>query len=113
LKSFYRTAHQVKKKEEPKMVARGGVYGDLYGDGREVTSVAVTYALRIKFKSNEAPWSGSYEPAEWHQPADDEAAIKWAVGMSDGLGMDYLVTLTKNGVVIPLPLRDDIALMRG
>lgn len=64
----------------------------------------MTYALRVKFKSNEAPWSGGYEPAERHQPADDDAAIKWAVGMSDGLGLDYLVTLTKDGVVIPLPI---------
>jgi hypothetical protein len=65
----------------------------------------MTYALRVKFKSNEAPWSGGYEPAARHQPADDEAAIEWAVGMSDGLGLDYLVTLVKDDVVIPLPLR--------
>jgi hypothetical protein len=64
------------------------------------------YELRVKFKSNEAPWSGGYEPNSWMQPADDEAAIEWAVGMSDGLGADYLVTLVKDGVVIPLPLRD-------
>jgi hypothetical protein len=67
---------------------------------------AVPYELRVKFKSNEAPWSGGYAPNSWHQPADDEAAIEWAVGMSDGLGLDYLVTLVKDGVVIPLPLRD-------
>ena len=66
----------------------------------------MAYGLRVKFKSNEAPWSGSYEPASWHQPIDDAAAIKWAVNMSDGLGPDYLVTLTKDGTVIPLPLRD-------
>lgn len=65
----------------------------------------MTYALRVKFKSNEAPWSGGYEPNSWHQPLDDEAAIKWAVGMSDGLGFDYLVTLIKDGTVIPLPIR--------
>jgi hypothetical protein len=65
----------------------------------------MAYALRVKFKSNEAPWSGGYEPAARHQPQDDAAAIKWAVEMSDGLGLDYLVTLTKDGVVIPLPLR--------
>lgn len=64
----------------------------------------MTYALRVKFKSNEAPWSGGYEPAERHQPADDTAAIEWAAGMSDGLGSDYLVTLIKDGTVIPLPL---------
>lgn len=66
----------------------------------------MTYALRVKFKSNEAPWSGGYQPASWHQPKDDEAAIKWAVEMSDGLGLDYLVTLTKDDAVIPLPIRD-------
>lgn len=65
----------------------------------------MTYALRVKFKSNEAPWSGSYEPASWHQPKDDEAAIEWAVEMSDGLGLDYLVTLTKDDAVLPLPIR--------
>lgn len=65
----------------------------------------MTYALRVKFKSNEAPWSGGYEPAAWHQPKDDEAAIKWAVEMSDGMGFDYLVTLIKDGAVIPLPIR--------
>lgn len=66
----------------------------------------MTYVLRVKFKSNEAPWSGGYEPNSWHQPTDDTAAIAWAIGMSDGLGMDYLVTLTKDGMVIPLPLKD-------
>lgn len=65
----------------------------------------MTYALRVKFKSNEAPWSGGYEPAERHQPASDEAAIAWAVGMSDGLGSDYLVTLVKDGATVPLPIR--------
>ena len=64
----------------------------------------MTYALRIKFKSNEAPWSGAYEPTSWHQPANDEAAIEWAVEMSDGLGSDYLVTLIKDSAVMPLPL---------
>lgn len=63
----------------------------------------MTYALQVKFKSNAAPWSGRYEPLLCHQPADDEAATKWAVGMSEGLGQDYLVTLTKDGVAIPLP----------
>lgn len=66
---------------------------------------ASTYALSVKFKSNEAPWSGAYQPATQHQPIDDVAAIEWAVGMSDGLGMDYLVTLIKDGEVIPLPVR--------
>lgn len=66
----------------------------------------MTYALRVKFKSNEAPWSGGYEPMSGHQPMDDVEAIKWAVGMSDGLGLDYLVTLIKDGAVIPLPIRD-------
>lgn len=66
----------------------------------------MTYALRVKFKSNEAPWSGGYEPASWHQPKDDAAAVEWAVGMSAGLGPDYLVTLTKDDTVIPLP-KDD------
>lgn len=66
----------------------------------------MTYALHVKFKSNEAPWSGGYQPASWHQPKDDEAAIEWAIEMSDGLGLDYLVTLTKDGVVIPLPIRE-------
>ena len=65
----------------------------------------MTYTLRVKCKSNEAPWSGGYEPAPQHQPQDDAAAIKWATGMSDGLGLDYLVTLIRDGVVIPLPLR--------
>lgn len=69
----------------------------------------MTYALRVKFKSNEAPWSGGYEPAERHQPQNDEAAIEWAVAMSDGLGLDYLVTLTKDDVVIPLPIRQRCA----
>lgn len=63
----------------------------------------MTYALRVKYKSNEAPWSGGYEPLSIHQPADDDAAIKWAAGMSQGMGADYIVTLTKDGVVIPLP----------
>lgn len=63
----------------------------------------MTYALRIKYRSNVAPWSGGYEPPPWHQPTDDDAAIKWAVGMSAGLGSDYLVTLVKDGVAIPLP----------
>lgn len=66
----------------------------------------MSYALRVKFKSNEAPWSGGYEPAAWHQPENDAEAIRWALGMSDGLGTDYLVTLTKDGAVIPLPLRE-------
>jgi hypothetical protein len=48
--------------------------------------IVVPYELRVKLKSNEAPWSGAYQPALWHQPANDDAAIKWAVGMSDGLG---------------------------
>lgn len=63
----------------------------------------MTYALRVKFKSNEAPWSGNHEPASWHQPQDDHAAIKWAVGMSEGLGQNYLVTLVKDGNVVTLP----------
>lgn len=67
----------------------------------------MTYALRVKFKSNEAPWSGGYEPISAHQPTDDEAAIEWAVGMADGLSSDYLVTLTKDGTVIPLPEADE------
>jgi hypothetical protein len=62
----------------------------------------MTYGLRIKFKSNEAPWSGGYEPAARHQPTDDAAAVEWATGMSAGLGDDYLVTLIKDGTVIPL-----------
>lgn len=66
----------------------------------------MTYSLRVKYKSNEAPWSGGYEPSARHQPTDDQEAIKWAVFMSDGLGVDYLVTLIKDGVVIPLPLRE-------
>jgi hypothetical protein len=45
------------------------------------------------------------KPAARHQPEDDDAAIKWAIEMSDGLGLDYLVTLTKDGAVIPLPIR--------
>jgi hypothetical protein len=63
----------------------------------------VTYALRVTFKSNEAPWSGGYEPASRHQPADDDAAIEWAAGMAAGLGDDYIVTLTKDGRVVHLP----------
>jgi hypothetical protein len=66
----------------------------------------MTYSLRVKYKSNEAPWSGAYTPSEWHQPTNDSAAIKWAAAMSDGLGSDYLVTLTYNGEAIPLPIRD-------
>lgn len=63
----------------------------------------MTYALRIKYKSNEAPWSGGYEPATRHQPTDDAAAIEWASGTANGLGSDYLVTLVKDGVAILTP----------
>ncbi len=60
------------------------------------------YELLVMFKSNETPWSGSYQPMRSHQPADDEAAIEWAKQMLDGLSSDYLVTLTKDGEAIPL-----------
>jgi hypothetical protein len=75
----------------------------------------VTYALRVKFKSNEAPWSGGYEPASRHQAADDKAAIDWAASMASGMGSDYLVTLIRDGVVIPLPApaEDCGSLLRG
>lgn len=62
----------------------------------------MTYALLVKFKSNAAPWDGGYTPIGPHQPPDDAAAIKWALGIADGLGPAYLVTLTRDGVVIPL-----------
>ena len=62
----------------------------------------MTYQLRTLFKSNEHPWNGTYTPLAIHQPADDAKAIEWAVGMADGLGGDYQVTLVKDGVVIPV-----------
>lgn len=63
----------------------------------------MSYVLRVQFKSNERPFSTTYEPLACHQAADDEAAIAWALGIRSGLGEDYQVTLVDDGRVIPLP----------
>lgn len=61
------------------------------------------YVLHVMFKSNERPWRGTHTPASWHQPNDDDAAIKWATEMQAALGDTYQCTLTRDGEVLPLP----------
>jgi hypothetical protein len=63
----------------------------------------MTYRLRVRYRSNEAPWSGGYEPAPRHQPADDAAAIAWAQEMSSGLGRHYVVDLYRDLTRVPIP----------
>lgn len=55
------------------------------------------YHLTFQFKSNEHPWSGSYEA---RGVETDEAAIKWAQYFVDKIGEDYQITLYKNGAVL-------------
>jgi hypothetical protein len=62
----------------------------------------VKYEIRVLFKSNEAPWSGGYDPSPYG-PKNDGEAVEWAVRMQEGLGNDYAVTLTRDGQVMPLP----------
>lgn len=60
------------------------------------------YEIRVLYKSNAAPWSGSYDPAPYG-PKNDGEAVEWAVRMQEGLGDLYAVTLTRDGQVVPLP----------
>jgi len=53
----------------------------------------MTYQLRVRFNSNERPWSGTETPLAIHQPKDEQAAIEWARGMERGLGSQYTVEL--------------------
>lgn len=60
------------------------------------------YAIRVLYKSNEAPWSGGYDPSPYG-PKNDGEAVEWAVRMQEGLGDLYAVTLTRDGQVMALP----------
>ena len=51
------------------------------------------YALHVRFKSNERPFSTFYEPLPAHQPKTDADAIVWASRMQEGLGGDYTCVL--------------------
>lgn len=58
------------------------------------------YSIRVTFKSNEHPWSSEYQP--YRQPDGESEAIKWAAYMAAHLP-DYMVTLYRDGRVVPLP----------
>lgn len=57
------------------------------------------YAIAVVFLSNEYPWRHNGYEAE-HDVKDDDAAIRWAEGMAEGLGDRYSVTLLKDGVAL-------------
>lgn len=61
------------------------------------------YHLTFQFKSNERPWSGSHTG---YNIETDEDARRWAQYFVDKIGDDYIISLFKNGVVIPLSEAD-------
>lgn len=69
----------------------------------------MSYHLRIRFKSNERPWSTDYVPVNGHQPANDGEARLWAAGMARLLA-DYDVVLFEGTRHIPfeVPQEDKV-----
>lgn len=57
------------------------------------------YHLGLTFKSNERPWSGTYDA---YKINTDEEAIEWARYMRDHM-TEYAVTLFKDDVMIVIP----------
>lgn len=58
------------------------------------------YWLQIIYLSNERPWRNEKYTC-YPMPGSDAGALDWARGMQNGLGMDYQVTLFKDGKVLP------------
>lgn len=60
------------------------------------------HTLDVRFKSNERPFHSVYDPSPCG-PADDAAAVEWALGMANTMGGEHTLTLLKDGVPVPLP----------
>jgi hypothetical protein len=65
------------------------------------------YTLSITFRSNKHPFSTIYEPYPKNRFKTEDEAVSWALGIKEGLGWQYDVTLLFAGKVITLPPEDD------
>lgn len=62
-------------------------------------SASPVYTLHVTFKSNEHPWSTTYTPAGWIAK-DRPSAERWAAGMQEGMGGNYICVLLQDGMPI-------------
>lgn len=60
----------------------------------------IEFWLQIVFKSNEHPWRNDRVEPYPRLGMNREQAIRWARGMSSGMGDCYQVTLFEDGKVI-------------